>query len=62
MYNHCCQLMPVRGDGSCSLNAIDWALYCDHNEVVTLNNLASNILDHLWPISITMSGSLQGMS
>ena len=30
MYNHGCQVMPVRGDGICFLNAIDLVLYCDH--------------------------------
>ena len=41
------QLMPVRGDGFCFLNAIDMELYCDHNAVVTFDSLASTILGHL---------------
>ena len=39
--------MPVRSDGFCSLNATDLVLYCDCNEVVTVDSLASNILGHL---------------
>ena len=39
--------MPIRGDGFCFLNAIDLVLYCEYNEVVTVNSLASNILGHL---------------
>ena len=47
IYNLGHQVMPVRGDGFCFLDAIDLVLYCYHNEVVTLNSLASNILGHL---------------
>ena len=39
--------MPVRCDGFCFLNAVEFVLYCDHNEVVTLNSLTSNILGHI---------------
>ena len=39
--------MPVRGDGSCFLNAIDMVLHHNHSEVVILDSLASNILGHL---------------
>ena len=39
--------MPVRGDDFCFLNAIGLVLYCDYNEVVTVDSLASNILGHL---------------
>ena len=47
MYNHGCQVIPVTSDGFCFLKPIDLALYCDHNEVETFDNLASNILGHL---------------
>ena len=47
IYNHSSQVMPVRDDGFCFLNAIDLALYCDHNEVIAFDSLASNILGHL---------------
>ena len=46
VYNLGYQIMPVRGDGFCFLNAIDMVLYCDHNEVVTFDSLASTILEH----------------
>ena len=41
------QVMPQSWVMACFLNAIDLALYCDHNEVVTHNTSASNILRHL---------------
>ena len=47
LYNHSCQVMPVRGDGFCFLNVIDLALYCDYNEVVSVNSLESNTLGYL---------------
>ena len=47
VYNCGHQVMPVRGDGFHFPNAIDLVLYCAHNEMVTLNSLASNILGHL---------------
>ena len=47
LFSHGCEVMPVRGYGFCFLNAIDLLLCCDYNEVVTVSNLASNILGHL---------------
>ena len=47
IYNLGHQVMPVRGDGFCFLNAIDMVLYCDHNEVVTFDSMESTILGHL---------------
>ena len=47
IYNLDLQVMPVRGDGFCSLNAIVMVLYCDYNEVATFDSLASTILGHL---------------
>ena len=39
--------MPVMGNGFCPLNAIDLVLYCDYNEMVTVDHMANNILEHL---------------
>ena len=39
--------MAVRGDGFCLLNAIDLLLYCDFDEVVTVDNMANSVLEHL---------------
>ena len=47
MYTLGCHIMPGKGDGFCFLNAIYLVLYCDHNEVVTFDSLASIILGHL---------------
>ena len=47
MYNLGHQVILVMGDGFCFLNATDLVLYCDHNEVVAFNSLASIILGHL---------------
>ena len=47
IYNFGHQVMPVRGDGLCFLNAIDMVLYCDHNDMVTFNSIVSTILGHL---------------
>ena len=44
MYNHGCHIMPVMGDDFCFVNAINLVLYCDYNEVVMQDSLASNIL------------------
>ena len=46
IYKLGCHIMPVRDDGFCFLNAIDLVLYCNHNEVLTLDSMASNILGH----------------
>ena len=35
------------GDGFCFLNAIELVLYCDYNEVVTLDEMVNTILVHL---------------
>ena len=47
LYNHGCEVMLVRSNHFCFLNAIDMVLYCKYNEVVTVNSLASIILGHL---------------
>ena len=47
MFSHSHQVMPVKDDGFCFLNAIDLVPYCDYNEVVTVDSLASHILGHL---------------
>ena len=39
--------MAVKSYQFCFLNDIDLVLYCDHNEVVILGSLPSNILGHL---------------
>ena len=38
---------PVRSDGFCFLHAVGMVLYMDHDEMVTLDNMESSILDHL---------------
>ena len=35
------------GDGCCFLNGIDLVLYCDYDEVITVDHMANNILEHL---------------
>ena len=47
IYNLSCQVMPVRGYGFCFLNTMGIVLYCDHNEVVTFDNMESTILGPL---------------
>ena len=42
-----CKVMLVKGDGFCFLNAIDLVLYCGYVEVITLENMVNNILEHL---------------
>ena len=39
--------MPVMGDGFCFVNAKDLVLSCDYGEVVTVDPMANNILEHL---------------
>ena len=40
------KVMPVIDDYSCFLNANDLVLYCDYDEVVTVDHMANNILEH----------------
>ena len=41
------QVTAVRCDGFCFLHAVGMVLYIDHDEMVTLANMESSILDHL---------------
>ena len=41
------KVMPVMGDNFCFLNTIDLVLYCDYDEIVTVDHMVNNILDHL---------------
>ena len=41
------KVMPVMGNGSCFLNAIDLVLYHDYDGVVTVDHMANSILEHL---------------
>ena len=47
IYNLGCQVMPVRGDGFCFLNAIGMVLSCDYNEVIIFDSMEGTILVHL---------------
>ena len=47
VYNLRHQVIPVRVNGFCFLKAVDMVLSCDHNEVVTFDNMESTILGHL---------------
>ena len=38
LYNHRYQVMSVRAYGFCILNTIDLVLYCNYNEVATVNS------------------------
>ena len=42
-----CQVTMVRSDGFCFLHAVGMVLYMDHDEMITLDNTESSILDHL---------------
>ena len=42
-----CQVTPVVSDGFCFLHAVSMILHMDHDEVVTLENMESSILDHM---------------
>ena len=39
--------MPVRGCSFCFLNAIDLVLDCGYNDIVTVDHMVNNILEHL---------------
>ena len=47
LFSYSCKVMPVRGVSFGFLNAIDLVLYCDYNDVVMVDILASNIPGHL---------------
>ena len=47
VYNLGPQVTVARSNGFCFLHAVGMVLYMDHDEMVTLYNMESSILDHL---------------
>ena len=47
IYNLSHPVIPVRANGFCFLHAVDMALSCDHDDVVTFESIESTILGHL---------------
>ena len=43
----CHQVIPIRDDGFCFLQAVCLTVCMDHDEVMTVGKLQSSILDHM---------------
>ena len=47
IYKLCRQVIPIRDDGFCFLQAVCIAVCMDHDEDMTIGKLQSSILDHM---------------
>ena len=47
LYRNSHKLQPIKGDRFCFLNTIELVLYSDYDDIVTLDDMVNNILDHV---------------
>ena len=47
LVSHSHRVQPARGDGFYFLNAIELVLYCDYEQVVTVDDMVTYIIEHL---------------
>ena len=46
LYRNSFRGQPITGDGFCFLNAVELVLHCDYGEVVTLDDIVTNIPEY----------------